>query len=61
MMPGLRWLARRFGGTKRAKRALAGSRAAHAEVRELADEVARLRGENHITERVHLAFRGGRS
>lgn len=57
----LRWLRLRWpwSGTREARRHLEESQADREAVHELAQEVRDLHRENHISARVHAAFRGG--
>lgn len=54
-----RWLCP-WTGIREAKRHLASSEAAREEMQQITEDIRKLRAENHITARVHLAMRGGR-
>ena len=55
----IRWFSRPWRGTSEARRHLEATSAEGPAVRALAEEVRVLHRENHITARIHEAFRGG--
>jgi hypothetical protein len=53
------WFGRPFYRTQEAKRALVESQSEVPRVRRLASDLRAIESENHITDRVHRAMRGG--